>query len=94
MVVTEGNAAVFTCTSTGDPIPVQTWFRNGNQLTSGGRYQIGSNGRMLTVQQVTEAQDEGTFVCNASNAAGYDSAIITLSVQGMVFTYYHSKVFI
>ena len=51
-------------------------------LGSGGRYQISSDGRLLTVQGVTEAQDEGMFTCHASNIVGNDSATITLSVQG------------
>ena len=37
---------------------------------------------MLTVQGVTEAQDEGEFTCHASNLAGNNSATLTLSVQG------------
>ena len=47
---------------------------------SGGRYQISSDGRVLTVQGVTETQDEGVFTCHASNIAGNDSADVTLSV--------------
>ena len=51
-------------------------------MTSGGRYQISDDGRMLTVQGVSEDQDEGVFTCHASNEAGADSADITVSVQG------------
>ena len=80
VTVIEGGAATLTCLATGDPAPVQTWSRNGNELTSGGRYQISSDGRVLTVQGVTEAQDEGEFTCHASNMAGNDSADITLNV--------------
>ena len=82
VVVTEGEVATLTCTATGDPIPDQTWSRNGTQLTPGGRYQISSDGRVLTVQQVNEEQDEGVFTCHASNDAGSDSADIAVSVQG------------
>ena len=80
ITVIEGSIATLTCLATGDPDPVQTWSRNGNELTSGGRYQISADGRVLTVQGVTEAQDEGVFTCHASNMAGNDSADITLSV--------------
>lgn len=86
VVVTEGNAAVLTCTAIGDPIPIQTWSRNGNRLTSGARYQISGSGSVLTVQQVTESQDEGVFTCHASNEAGNDTTAITLSVQGRCYT--------
>ena len=34
------------------------------------------------MQGVTEGQDEGVFTCHASNIAGNDSTMITLSVQG------------
>ena len=51
-------------------------------MTPGGRYQISSDGRVLTVQQVNEEQDEGVFTCHASNDAGSDSADIAVSVQG------------
>ena len=80
VTVIEGGTAALTCLATGDPVPVQTWSRNGNELTSGGRYQISSDGRVLTVQGVVEAQDEGVFTCHASNLAGNDSADITLNV--------------
>jgi hypothetical protein len=82
VVVVEGNTVTLVCNATGDPVPVQTWSQNGNELTSGGRYQISLDGRVLTVQGVTEAQDEGEFTCHASNLVGNDSADITLSVQG------------
>ena len=82
VVVTEGEVATLTCTATGDPIPDQTWSRNGTQLTSGGRYQISSDGRVLTVRQVNEEQDEGVFTCHASNNAGSNSADVAVSVQG------------
>ena len=80
VIVIEGGTATLTCLATGDPVPVLTWSQNGNELTSGGRYQISSDGRVLTVQGVTEAQDEGVFTCHASNLAGNDSADITLNV--------------
>ena len=78
----EGDEANLTCLATGDPVPFQTWSRNGTQLTSGGRYQISGDGRVLTVQQVSEDEDEGMFTCHASNDAGSDSADIAVSVQG------------
>ena len=68
------------CSATGDPVPFQTWSRNENVLASGGQYQISGNGSVLTVQQVTEVQDEGVFTCHASNEAGDDSAYVTLNV--------------
>ena len=87
VITIEGNTAILVCNATGDPVPVQTWIRNGNELTSGGQYQISSDGRVLTVQGVTEAQDEGMFTCLASNMAGNDSAMITLTVQGTPLAY-------
>ena len=82
MVTIEGNTVALVCNATGDPVPVQTSSRNGNELMSGGQYQISLDGRVLIVQGVTEAQDEGEFTCHASNVAGNDSATIMLNVQG------------
>ena len=80
ITVIEGNMATMTCVATGDPIPETTWSQSGTQLMSGGRYEISDTGAVLTVRQVTEAQDEGVFSCHASNPAGSDSASITLNV--------------
>ena len=82
VVTIEGNTVVLVCNATGDPVPVQSWSQNGSVLTSGGQYNISSDGRVLAVQGVTEAQDEGEFTCHASNVAGNDSATLMLSVQG------------
>ena len=91
VVTIEGNTVTLACNATGDPVPVQTWSRNGNELTSGGQYQISSDGRELMVQGVTEAQDEGEFTCHASNVAGNDSATIMLSVQGSLIQCHDSS---
>ena len=82
VVAIEGNMVTLICNATGDPVPDQTWSRNGNELMSSGRYQISADGRVLTVRGVIEAQDEGVFTCHASSMAGNDSATVTLSVQG------------
>ena len=80
VTVIEGTMATLMCSATGDPVPVQTWSRNGNELRLGGQYQISGNGSMLTVQNVAESRDEGMFTCHASNVAGNDLATITLNV--------------
>ena len=91
VTVVEGGTATLTCLATGDPVPVQTWSQNGNRLISGGRYQISSDGRVLTVQGVMEAQDEGMFTCHASNMAGNDSADITLNVLSKMLKYMYTE---
>ena len=94
VTVIEGSMATLTCSATGDPVPFQSWSWNGNVLTSGGRYQISGNGSVLTVEQVTEAQDEGVFTCHASNEAGEDSATVTLNVlskQVTAISSYHGN---
>ena len=75
-----GNTATLRCTATGDPIPVQSWSRNGITLTSGSRFQISADGQVLTITDVREEEDEGVYICHASNSAGTDSATVTLNV--------------
>ena len=83
VTIVQGSSVTLTCVATGDPTPVQSWSRNGVTVTTDGRYQISENGSVLTVQGVQET-DEGEFMCHASNAAGVDSATISLNVIGRI----------
>ena len=82
MTVVEGDTARLTCVATGDPIPVLMWYQNGTEVPNPftPRYQVSSNGTTLTVEQVVEEEDEGVFVCVATNVAGTDQDTVSLSV--------------
>lgn len=82
VTVVVGNTVTMTCMASGDPTPVQTWTRNGMQL-SGSRFQISADGSMLTVQ-ATQLEDEGTYTCHASNPARTQMDIVTLNIIGML----------
>lgn len=73
-----GTNTTLRCTVTGDPIPIQTWTRNGISL-SDSRFQIQSGGSELFVRNVIE-DDEGQYQCHASNSAGSVSATVDLNV--------------
>lgn len=80
MTVVQGTTATLQCTSTGIPIPAQSWTRNGIAL-SGTRFQVSGDGRTLMVSDVREG-DEDTYSCHALNAAGTSSDNVTLEVYG------------
>ena len=73
VTVTEGDTAVLTCTVTGDPSPVISWYHSGTQLA-------GETQTSLTLEGV-EREEEGMYECVASNQVGDDRATITLVVQ-------------
>lgn len=75
-----GATAILQCVSTGIPVPVQNWTRNGI-MVSGARIQVSGDGGSLTVSLVRE-EDEGSYTCHASNSAGTSSDNVTLDVYG------------
>ncbi len=79
MVVLQGASASLCCASTGEPVPIQTWSRNGTAL-SGSRYLISDDGMVLTISDVMQ-DDVGVYTCHASNIAGEDSATVVLDVN-------------
>ena len=81
VVAIEGNTVSLLCNATGDPIPIQTWFRNGNELMGGGRYQISTDGRVLTVQ--------GWYLCvekfHRNRTSSYHASIVIVNNCNFVF---------
>ena len=69
-----------TCIATGNPVPVLTWTRHGEQLTES-RFQVSANGSSLIVSDVRD-EDEGIYVCSAANLASTHTDIVTLAVIG------------
>lgn len=58
----------------GVPEPTRTWTREGR------RYPVSGDGS-LALKDV-DLDDEGTYTCTATNAAGKDEAQVQLLVQG------------
>ncbi|XP_035698254.1 receptor-type tyrosine-protein phosphatase delta-like isoform X2 [Branchiostoma floridae] len=80
-----GLQANFTCSSTGVPIPVITWYNDSSAITVGGQISV-VNGEgvvtsTLTITSVSR-EDNGEYKCTSSNAAGdHTSQGATLKVQ-------------
>uniref|UniRef100_A0A8D3BIJ3 Sidekick cell adhesion molecule 1a n=1 Tax=Scophthalmus maximus TaxID=52904 RepID=A0A8D3BIJ3_SCOMX len=80
--VTHGNAALFSCQTSGAPKPAITW-RKGLQVLASGSVQVAgftllqSGG--LQIQPVS-FQDSGEYTCTAGNSGGTINATATLTV--------------
>ena len=68
------------CPTSGIPRPTVTWKKDGQKITSGGRYKIQDDGS-LTISEAKE-QDDGQYTCTADSAAGEDSVSSTVQVKG------------
>uniref|UniRef100_A0A671NR07 Protein turtle homolog B-like n=1 Tax=Sinocyclocheilus anshuiensis TaxID=1608454 RepID=A0A671NR07_9TELE len=75
----EGGSITLTCTAFGNPKPVVTWLRDGDQLTSNKKYTV-SDGS-LTVQAITR-EDRGAYSCRAHSDQGEVLHTTRLLVQG------------
>uniref|UniRef100_A0A673KEK3 Protein turtle homolog B-like n=1 Tax=Sinocyclocheilus rhinocerous TaxID=307959 RepID=A0A673KEK3_9TELE len=75
----EGGSITLTCTAFGNPKPVVTWLRDGDQLTSNKKYTV-SDGS-LTVQAITR-EDRGAYSCHAHSDQGEVLHTTRLLVQG------------
>uniref|UniRef100_A0A672KD82 Immunoglobulin superfamily member 9B n=1 Tax=Sinocyclocheilus grahami TaxID=75366 RepID=A0A672KD82_SINGR len=75
----EGGSITLTCTAFGNPKPVVTWLREGDQLTSNKKYTV-SDGS-LTVQAITR-EDRGAYSCHAHSDQGEALYTTRLLVQG------------
>nr|XP_009289504.1 leucine-rich repeat and immunoglobulin-like domain-containing nogo receptor-interacting protein 2 isoform X2 [Danio rerio] len=82
--VEEGQSAHLNCTAEGTPRPTISWvsprkvqLNNRNH----GRVMVHNNGS-LDIKAV-EVQDGGVYVCTASNSAGNDTLMVSLSVKSL-----------
>ena len=88
----EGDNVTFTCNATGNPAPTFRWTRNGSVLTTDSRISLLSDGKHLTITNVTR-EDSGQYVCEATNnvtTVPSDSA--TLNVQCKITCYDYSLI--
>ncbi len=81
--VNEGDDAHFQCIVSGTPQPTLTWFYGSIPLPNPTlpRFSLGTN-HTLILSEVSHDTDEGlTVVCQATNIAGTESAILTVDVN-------------
>lgn len=71
-VVAPGSTAMFTCSASGQPSPMITWYYDGTLLAPGDQVSIASSGgsSTLSVEGVGEEEEEGEYHCQAQNSQG------------------------
>ena len=76
--------ASFTCTSSGHPIPLLTWYVNGQELSlSQDKYSsLYANGTSVLTLFDIGLSDAARYTCFASNLFGNDTVDNHLVVQG------------
>lgn len=70
-----------TCPSEGSPPPKITWKKDGEELLSGGQYEIDDEGTLTILEAITE--DTGKYTCSAQNVAGLEEVTSTIDILGM-----------
>ncbi|XP_012784766.2 hemicentin-2 [Ochotona princeps] len=79
-VTNEGVPASLPCVPSGIPAPTITWTKDTKVLTSrDAHYNVSKNGTLLIARPT--AQDAGAYVCTATNAVGFSSQEMWLSVN-------------
>ncbi|KAM9225689.1 myosin light chain kinase, smooth muscle [Dugong dugon] len=82
----EGATAKFEGKVRGYPEPQVTWHRNGQPITSGGRFLLECSTRgtfSLVINAVCE-EDKGKYTCEATNGSGARQVTVELTVEGGV----------
>ena len=83
---TEGNAAVFTCQATGEPVPTISWYFNDVPVvvTNTVKYVVLSTSPGQSTLRIHNVQssDVGTYTCNATNVVSSDTNSGILTVNG------------
>ncbi|KTG40031.1 hypothetical protein cypCar_00011141 [Cyprinus carpio] len=81
--VTEGKHAKFRCYVTGKPKPEILWRKDGRLILSGRRYLLYEDREGYFTLKVLycKQQDNGVYVCSASNTAGQTLSVVHLIVK-------------
>lgn len=61
-----------------------TWHRNGQPITSGGRFLLdcGVRGSFSLVIHAVREEDKGKYTCEATNGSGARQVTVELTVEG------------
>ncbi|XP_006884284.1 PREDICTED: myosin light chain kinase, smooth muscle isoform X4 [Elephantulus edwardii] len=84
LCVREGATAKFEGRVRGYPEPQVTWHRNGQRITSGGRFLVdcGIRGTFSLVIHTVHEEDKGKYTCEATNGSGARQVTVELTVEG------------
>ncbi|XP_054431176.1 myosin light chain kinase, smooth muscle isoform X2 [Pteronotus mesoamericanus] len=84
LCIKEGATAKFEGRVRGYPEPRVTWHRNGQPITSGGRFLLdcGIRGSFSLVIQAIREEDMGKYTCEATNGSGARQVTVELTVEG------------
>ncbi|XP_057580791.1 hemicentin-2 [Hippopotamus amphibius kiboko] len=79
-ITNEGAPASLPCVASGVPTPTITWTKETNALASRDpHYNVSKDGTLVIARP--SAQDAGAYVCTATNAVGFSSQEMRLSVN-------------
>ncbi|XP_061867610.1 hemicentin-2 [Colius striatus] len=79
VTATEGAAVALRCNATGVPTPTVTWAKGTEPILLSSRYHFEPDGTLLIPSSSSE--DSGTYFCTATNAAGFSSQEMQLSIS-------------
>ncbi|XP_065551612.1 hemicentin-2 [Lathamus discolor] len=79
ITATEGAAITLQCNATGVPPPTVTWTKGTEPISLSSRYHLDPEGNLLIPSSSPE--DAGTYFCTATNAAGFSSREMQLSIS-------------
>ncbi|XP_025233077.1 myosin light chain kinase, smooth muscle isoform X4 [Theropithecus gelada] len=84
LCIKEGATAKFEGRVRGYPEPQVTWHRNGQPITSGGRFLLdcGLRGTFSLVIHAVHEEDRGKYTCEATNGSGARQVTVELTVEG------------
>ncbi|XP_023383342.1 myosin light chain kinase, smooth muscle [Pteropus vampyrus] len=84
LCIKEGATAKFEGRVRGYPEPQVMWHRNGQPITSGGRFRLdcGIRGSFSLVIHSVHEEDKGKYTCEATNGSGARQVTVELTVEG------------
>ena len=68
------------CPTSGVPLPTVTWTKDGQEISSVGRYKVKDDGSLVIGE--TGEDDNGQYTCTADSVAGKDNKSSMVQVIG------------